>query len=207
MKKNYASLLALVALFVGLSAFMVGPNKGYKVGDTVQDFNLKNITEEMVSLKNNAGAKGAIVIFTCNHCPFSVKYEDRIIALHKKYNKLGYPVIAINPNDPAKEPDDSFAAMKVRAKEKGFTFPYIVDESQEVAKQFGAERTPHVYVVSKAGSEFKVSYIGAIDNNANDAKDATEKYVEQAVDALVAGKTVAKNSTKAIGCSIKWRKA
>jgi peroxiredoxin len=207
MKKHYASLLALAALFVGLSAFMVGPNKGYKVGDTVQDFNLKNINGEMVSLKNNAGAKGAIVIFTCNHCPFSVKYEGRIIALHKKYNKLGYPVIAINPNDPAKEPDDSFAAMKVRAKEKGFTFPYIVDESQEVAKQFGAERTPHVYVVSKAGSDFKVSYIGAIDNNANDAKDATEKYVEQAVDALISGKAVAKNSTKAIGCSIKWRKA
>ena len=207
MKKHYASLLALVALFVGLSAFMVGPNKGYKVGDTVQDFNLKNISDEMVSLKNNAGAKGAIVIFTCNHCPFSVKYEDRIIALHKKYNKLGYPVIAINPNDPAKEPDDSFAAMKVRAKEKGFTFPYIVDESQEVAKQFGAERTRHVYVVTKSGSDFKVSYIGAIDNNANDAKDASEKYVEQAVDALISGKTVAKNSTKAIGCSIKWRKA
>ncbi len=207
MKKQNAILLTLFTLFLGLSAFISTPNKGYKVGDTVQDFNLKNINEEMVSLKNNAGAKGAIVIFTCNHCPFSVKYEDRIIALHKKYNKLGYPVIAINPNDPAKEPDDSFAAMKVRAKEKGFTFPYIVDESQEVAKQFGAERTPHVYVVSKSGSDFKVSYIGAIDNNANDAKDATEKYVEQAVDALVAGKTVAKNSTKAIGCSIKWRKA
>jgi len=206
MKISLTIFTVIIAL-VGFSSFLSLKTQGYKVGDTVQDFSLKNIDGNLVSLKANAGLKGAIVVFTCNHCPFSVKYEDRIIALHKKYAAKGYPVIAINSNDAVKEPEDSFDNMVIRAKEKGFVFPYILDETQEVAKRFGAERTPHVYVVSKAGDGFKVSYIGAIDNNANDAADATEKYVESAVNALVAGKPVAKGSTKAIGCTIKWKKA
>ncbi|MBP6333920.1 MAG: thioredoxin family protein [Bacteroidia bacterium] len=178
---------------------------GYKLNDDAQDFVLKNIDGRPVTLKDYKEAKGFIVIFTCNHCPFSVAYEDRIIALNKKYEALGYPVIAINPNDAVKHPDDSYENMIVRAREKKFNFPYLHDESQEVAKAFGATRTPHVYVLQKAGSANVVKYIGAIDNNSDDTNNASSRFVEDAVDALVAGQIVKVSETKAIGCSIKWK--
>ncbi len=188
-----------------------GPAEGPKpagvgVGQAAVAFNLPNIDGKSVSLADYSSAKGVIVVFTCNHCPYSVKYEDRIVALDKKYKSLGYPVVAINPNDATAYPDDSFDKMKVRAKEKGFTFPYLHDESQAIAKAYGALRTPHVYVLQREGTAFTVRYIGAIDND-TEAKNITEKYVEKAVDALLTGQTVAMAETKAIGCTIKWKKA
>ena len=120
---------------------------GYNIGDVATDFSLKNIDNSYVSLKDYPNAKGYIVIFTCNHCPFSVAYEDRIIALDKQFKTKGYPVIAINPNNPKSYPDDSFENMIVRAKEKGFTFPYLVDEGQKIYPQYGATKTPHVFVL------------------------------------------------------------
>ena len=119
---------------------------GYKVGDVAADFNLKNIDGSMKSLAGYKDAKGFIVVFTCNHCPFSIAYEDRIIGIHNRFSSMGYPVIAINPNDVATVPDDSYEKMIERAKEKKFPFDYLHDETQEVAKRFGAARTPHVYV-------------------------------------------------------------
>lgn len=168
-------------------------------------FKLKNIDDKLFSLADKKDAKGFIVIFTCNHCPYAVKYEDRIVALNDKYAELGYPVVAINPNDPVAYPDDNFANMKKRAKSKSFTFPYLVDETQGIAKIYGASKTPHVFVLKREGTDLIVKYIGAIDDNTEDASAAKEKYVEQAVDALLAGKTVTTTSTKAIGCGIKWR--
>ena len=147
-----------------------------------------------------------IITFTCNHCPYAMAYEDRILALNKKYAKAGYPVIAINPNDAIQYPEDNFEAMQVRAKEKKFNFPYLYDESQNIAKQFGATKTPHVFIVQKEGDKLVVKYIGAIDDNWEKAADVKEKYAESAIDALLAGKPVATTSTKAIGCSIKWKK-
>jgi len=194
----------LFALSILAFNFTVKPN-GYAVGDTVKDFNLKNVDGKFLSLATAAGSKGAILVFTCNHCPFSVKYEDRILALDKKYASKGFPVIAINPNDVVKVPEDNFEAMKVRAKEKGFTFPYLLDDSQETAKAFGAERTPHVFIVKRMGTEFTLVYVGAIDNNANDAQATTEKYAESALDNLLTGTPVAKTKTKSIGCGIKWK--
>ena len=154
-------------------------------------------------MKDYKDVKGFIVIFTCNHCPYAVAYEDRIIALDKKYSKLGYPVIAINPNNPEKQKDDSYDLMKVRAKEKGFTFPYLFDEGQKIYPKFGATKTPHVYVVQKTSKSSVVKYIGAIDDNYEDEKAVKHKYVEDAVDALLQGKEVLVKETKAIGCSIK----
>lgn len=174
---------------------------GYKVGDTIEDFSLKNIDNEMISLADYEEAKGFIIIFTCNTCPYSVANEDRIIALNKKYESKGFPVIAINPNDPIVVPEDSFEKMKVRAEEKGFRFPYLLDEGQKVYPKFGASKTPHVYIVSQ--NDMKVQYIGAIDNSSRNPDKVTEKYVENAVDALLAGKEIAKTETRAIGCSIK----
>ncbi len=176
---------------------------GYQVGDIVKDFSLKNVDGKMVSMANYTDAKGFIITFTCNTCPYSVAYEDRLIELDKKYASQGYPVIAINPNNPEARPDDNFEAMQTRAKEKGFTFPYMLDVGQKVYPQFGASRTPHMYVIAKTDKGHQVKYIGAIDDNYKDAAATTKHYVEDAVDALLAGKEVEVKTTKAIGCSIK----
>jgi peroxiredoxin len=198
--KKIASLLML---FLALTSFR---HQGYHVGEIADDFKLKNVDGKIVSMADYETAKGSIVIFTCNHCPFSKKYEDRINALHKKYAKLGYPVIAINPNDAAQYEEDNFENMVKRAKEKKFAFPYLHDETQAVAAMYGATKTPDVFVLQKENKDFIVKYTGAIDDNADDAKAAKAKYVENAVDALLAEKAIEVTFTKAIGCSIKWKK-
>ncbi|GAB2959260.1 thioredoxin family protein [Hymenobacter coalescens] len=207
MKKPLLALLSLLAVVFTLStAFRPAAEGGYQVGDQVTDFKLKNVDGRMVSLADNAAAKGYIVVFTCNTCPYAQAYEDRIIALHRKYAAQGYPVVAINPNDPQVVPGDSYAAMQQRAKNKKYGFPYLVDDTQDVARTYGATRTPHVYVLQREGQAFKVAYIGAIDNNTEDAKAATQRYVEDALTQLVAGQPVQTSATKAIGCTIKWKK-
>ncbi|GCC50990.1 thioredoxin family protein [Chryseotalea sanaruensis] len=201
--KYFKSLIA--AAFVAV-LFVAAKPAGYGVGDTVADFKLKNVDGKMISLADFKSAKGAIVIFDCNTCPYSQKYNDRIIALAKKYSST-FPVVAINSNSPEVSPGDSFEEMVKYAKTKGYTFPYLFDETQEVAHNYGATNTPHVYVLKKEGATFKVAYIGAIDNNTKDAAAADKKYVEEAVDALIAGKAVPTDKTKAIGCTIKWKPA
>lgn len=198
--KSVFAALALAAVFVAAKP------AGYGVGDTVADFKLKNVDGKMVSLADFKSAKGAIIIFDCNTCPYSKAYNDRILALSKKYQDT-YPVVAINSNSPEVSPGDSFDEMVKYAKSKGYTFPYLFDESQEIARAYGATNTPHVYVLKKEGAAFKVAYIGAIDNNTKDASSADKKYVEEAVEALAAGKPVPQEKTKAIGCSIKWKPA
>ena len=178
---------------------------GYKVGDAITDFSLKNVDGKMVSMSNYKNANGFIVVFTCNHCPFAKAYESRIMDLDKKYAAKGYPVIAINPNDPDKSPEDSYDNMIARAKEKNYSFPYVFDATQEVARAFGATRTPHVYVVEKKDGKNILKYIGAIDNNSDEPEKVTERFVEDAVNALIAGKPVPTIETKAIGCTIKWK--
>ena len=179
---------------------------GYNIGDEATDFSLKGTDDKMYSLSQFANAKGFIVIFTCNHCPYAKAYEERIVALDAKYKSLGYPVIAINPNDPAAQPQDSFDLMKTRAKEKGFTFPYLMDEGQKIYPQYGATKTPHVYILQKENGKNIVKYIGAIDNNHENANDVTEKYVEAAVDALLKNEPIKQTETVAIGCTIKVKK-
>ena len=176
--------------------------EGYEVGDSAADFKLKNVDGKMVSLADYTSAKGFIVIFDCNTCPYSKAYNERIIALNKKYASVGYPVIAINANDASQSSGDSYEEMVRVAKEKGYGFPYLVDESQSVAKAFGATNTPHVFILTK---ELKVAYIGAIDDSARKAEAVSKKYVETAVDELLAGKKVTTSKTKAIGCGIKWK--
>ena len=180
--------------------------QGYKIGDKATDFNLKNVDGKMISLADFKDAKGFIVIFSCNHCPFVIAYEDRIIAIHNKYALKGFPVIAINSNDPEVQPQDSYEKMKERAAEKKFPFVYLFDEGQKVFPVFGATRTPHVFLLSKKGNDLIVEYIGTIDDNYKDASAVKEKYLENAVDALLDGKNIAVTETKAIGCSIKVKK-
>ncbi|MBS9523911.1 thioredoxin family protein [Litoribacter alkaliphilus] len=193
-------LLALV--FTGAMA----QKSGYQIGDTARDFELKNVDGETVSMADHEDAKGFLVIFSCNTCPYVVAYEDRMMELHEKYAPKGYPVIAINPNDEALSPGDSFEKMQERARDKNFPFAYVYDESQEIVNAYGATRTPEVYLLQKQDDELVVKYIGAIDNNYRDASEVTERYVEEAVDALLDDRQIAETSTKAIGCTIKFRK-
>jgi len=194
--------ITFFALLMGVLMSFTNPT-GYKVGDKATDFKLKSVDNKMYSMADYKDAKGFIVVFTCNHCPFAVKYEDRIIDLAKKYKSKGYILLAINPNDPAAQPDDSFELMQKRAKEKKFTFPYLFDEGQKIYPQYGATKTPHVFLLDK---NLVVKYIGAIDDNVEDAAQVKEKYLENAIAALEKGEEPTPNTTKAIGCSIKVKK-
>ncbi|AWX45445.1 hypothetical protein HME9304_02459 [Flagellimonas maritima] len=199
-------ILGLFAIVFALGAFtnkFDSIENGYAIGDTATDFSLKNIDGKTVSLSDFKDAKGFLVIFTCNTCPYAVAYEDRIIALDKKYKSKGVHVIAVNPNNPETKPGDNLEAMKKRASEKGFTFPYLLDEGQKIYPQYGATRTPHVYLLEKTSEGNIVKYIGAIDDNYQDASKVEEKYVENAVDAMLAGKDIEVTTTRAIGCTIK----
>lgn len=198
-------LIATSSLVLCTLLFMAFTSGGYQVGDKVKDFSLKNTDGKKVSLSDYSNAKGLIVIFDCNTCPYSKMYNSRIMALNKKYKDAGFPVVTINANDPQMSPGDSFEAMVSQAKKKGYDFPYLVDETQEVARAFGATNTPHVFVLKNESNAFTVAYIGAIDDNSRDEKAASKKWVEEAVDAIIAGKPVQESKTKAIGCGIKYR--
>jgi len=201
--KTIKLIFAFLAIS-SLSAFSnLSDDKGYKIGDLATDFKLPNVDGKMVSLSDYKTAKGFIVIFTCNTCPYAQAYESRIIELDKKYASKGYPVIAIMPNNPKSKPGDNMEAMKSNAKQKGFTFPYLMDEGQKIYPQYGATKTPHVYVLQKTKKGNEVKYIGAIDDNYQDASSVNTKYVENAVDALLSNKEIPVTETRAIGCSIK----
>ncbi|MFN4145353.1 MAG: thioredoxin family protein [Runella sp.] len=212
--KNRFWIALIVVLGLGTAATMFFQQKvaqasgvGYPIGGVVADFKLKNIDGSTVSLSNYKDKKGVIVVFTCNHCPFAKAYEGRIIELDKKYASQGFPVIAINSNDASDYEEDSYDNMKKRAAEKGYTFPYLHDETQAVAKAFGATRTPHVFVLRNDGGKFTVQYIGAIDDNYQDASGVSKRYVEDALSNLSAGKPVIVPQTKAVGCAISWKDA
>jgi len=197
-------------LFLVSAAFLLSvltyAKEPYKPGDLASDFNLKNLKGKAVSLSQFENAKGFIVVFTCNTCPVVKQYEARIMDLHDKFSEKGYPVVAINSNDRNVSPGDSFEKMQELAKSKGYKFEYLYDESQDIAKEYGATNTPHVYVLSKQNDDLRIEYVGAIDNNAGDASKADKHYVQDAVNALLKGNEVQLAGTKAVGCGIKWKK-
>jgi peroxiredoxin len=201
MKKLVFSLLSMI-----LMVSVASPKDPYRPGDAASDFSLKNVKGESVSLSQFNSAKGFIVVFYSNVCPMVKKYEQRIADLHKEFSSKGYPVVAINSNDKDAQPGDSFDEMKKYVKGRNTGFEYLYDETQDVARDFGATNTPHVYVLSKKDGNLKVEYVGAIDNNADDASQANKKYVADAVNALLKGQSVPLSSTKAIGCTVKWKK-
>jgi peroxiredoxin len=191
-------ILRAILLFVFGGAFLLTgmiQHKGLTIGDEATDFSLANVDGTVISLETYEHARGYIVIFTCNSCPYAQAYQGRISLLHQQYAAKGYPVIAINTSD-------SKAEIIARATEQQYPFPYLHDESQDVSRAYGATKTPHAYVLTK---DKKVAYVGAIDNNYKNAADADQHYVKDAVDALLANKEVPVQSTRAIGCSIKWK--
>lgn len=198
-------ITALAGLAAGLGAAPLATAKGpLALGSAapMADTKLKNVDGRELSIAAAKGAKGTLVVFTCNHCPFVIAWEDRIVALGNRALEQGIGVIAINSNDPAHNADDSFEGMVKRAKEKGMKFPYAVDASSDLARAFGATRTPEAFLFDAAG---KLVYHGTIDDNAQDADKVKETYLKNALDALVAGSEIAVKETKAIGCGIKFR--
>ena len=175
-------------------------------GIMAPDIALKSVNNKKVSLNDYPDAKGFIIVFTCNTCPYAKAYQQRIVALNKQFASQGFPVIAINPNDPAMSPGDSFEKMKNLAKAHQYTFPYLFDEGQLVTTQYGAKNTPHVFVVEKSNDNFIIEYVGAIDNDTQNTNPAKIKYVEDAVNALLKNNKPAVAFTKAIGCGVRWKK-
>jgi len=173
------------------------------IGDAIPsgDTKMKNVDGTEMTIGGVAGAKGTLVVFTCNHCPYAKAWEDRIVSLGNEYAKLGVGVIAINPNNPAVASGDSYELMQARAKQKGFAFPYTVDSTSGVAKAFGATKTPEVFLFDAAG---KLAYKGAVDDNSESADKAEAHYLKDALAAVVAGKPAAPAETKALGCGIKF---
>ncbi|MFN0035029.1 MAG: thioredoxin family protein [Saprospiraceae bacterium] len=194
-------LLLSVALLAFLMLTLSASNpKTYAIGDTAENFSLKSVKGDTVSLSDYQNESGVIVVFTCNHCPFAQLYEQRIIDLHRTFAPQGFPVVAINPNSPLIIPEDGFEKMQERARLKHYPFEYLFDEGQTVYPQFGATRTPHVFVLD---ANRVVRYIGAIDNNPEAPSASTQRWVENAVRALLNGEKPNPESTKSVGCTVK----
>lgn len=165
-------------------------------------FELPGVDGQTHKLGDYGDKNAVIVMFTCNHCPYVRAWEDRMVQIQADYADRGVQFIAINANDPVKYPDDNFEAMKARAAEKNFNFPYLHDESQEIAQAYGAERTPELFVFDRAG---KLQYHGAIDDNYDNPAEVKEHYLRAALDAILVGETPPTAQTKPVGCTIKWK--
>ena len=165
-------------------------------------FHLPGVDGKDYSPDNFADKEVLVIIFSCNHCPYVQAWEDRMIQIQRDYADKGVQLIAISANDPEQYPDDSFPKMKERAQEKGFNFPYLFDETQEVARAYGAERTPEVFVFDR---DRRLRYHGAIDDNYEDPNAVQRHYLREALDAILAGKDPEITETPPVGCTIKWK--
>jgi peroxiredoxin len=199
MKSVFLFVVSMISL-VAASQTTISP------GATAPSFSLPDVSGKTVSFTSFPEAKGYIVVFTCNTCPVAKGYEQRIIDLNTKYAALGYPVIAINPNDPALSKGDDFEAMKDRAKNKDYSFPYLFDAGQATTNAYGARVTPHIFLVEKKNDSYTIKYTGSIDNDPENTNSGKLNYLEQAIQAISAGKDPATASTKAVGCSVRRKK-
>jgi len=172
-----------------------------ELGTRAPDFCLLGVDGKEYSLDSFKKAKILIVVFSCNHCPAVIGSQDRMVQLYKDCKPKGVEMIAINSNEDQNHPDDSFEKMKVRAREKGFAFPYVRDETQEVARAYGALCTPHFYVFDR---DRRLRYTGRMDDNPYDASKVTRHELRNALDALLAGKKPPVELTNPIGCNVKW---
>ena len=173
-----------------------------KTGDKALQFTLPGVDGKEHSLNDYGGKSAVAVVFSCNHCPYVRAWEDRMVQIQADYMNKGAQLVAINANDATKYPDDSFPKMKERAQEKRFNFPYLRDETQEVARGYGAERTPEVFLFDR---NLILQYHGAIDDNYDDPKAVREHYLRNALDAILSGKSTSLAETKPVGCTIKWK--
>ncbi|MGH7829375.1 MAG: thioredoxin family protein [Candidatus Binatia bacterium] len=174
------------------------------LGGPAPDFKLPSVDGKVYALKDFSAAKALVVMFICNHCPYVQAVEDRILKLHRDYKDKGVQVVGICSNDPTDYPDDSPANLLKRWKQKEYGFPYLIDESQAVAKAFGAVCTPDIYVYDAAR---RLAYHGRIDDNWQHPDQVAKQELRAALDALLAGKPPAGEQWPSMGCSIKWKKS
>ena len=204
MKKLTYIFLFLITL--SATGFTKDPEKsGSKIGIVINDFSLRSTDNSFVSLNKFPDAKGFIVVFTCNHCPFAKLYSQRFNDLNTKYKKSGVPFLAINSMDTAMYDEERFELLQEKAKTDQFNFPYLMDADQSVGKNFNAEHTPHAFVIWRENNNWVVKYSGAIDDNGEHPELATS-LIGNAVDNLLAGKPVASPETQSFGCRIYYRK-
>lgn len=177
-------------------------SNGMPLGTPAPPFSLRGVDGENHSLDSFADAEILVVVFTCNHCPYAQACEDRLIAIQNDYREHGVQLVAINPNDDRKYPDDSFDKMKERARARGFNFPYLRDETQEVARAYDAACTPDIFVFDR---ERKLIYNGRIDDNWQEPDNVTRQDLREVLDAALHGRTVDFEHVPSMGCSIKWK--
>lgn len=174
----------------------------FPLGDLAPDFELKGVDGDMHTLADYSDSSILVVAFICNHCPYVVAYIDRLKALQEAFGEQGVQLVGINSNDDVNYPDDSYDNMVVMAEKEGLNFPYLRDESQDVAKAYHAERTPQVFVFD---SDRKLRYTGGIDNSYNDPENVTETPLKDALEALLEDREIEKPEAHSVGCSVKWK--
>ena len=193
----------LITTAAALAASIQFVSAGLGIGASIvdADVKMKNVDGSMLSINDVKGEKGTLVIFTCNHCPFVIGWQDEMVKIGNTYKEKGIGVIFINSNDPAVK-GDTFEGMQELAKEEGYQFSYVVDSTSDVAKSFGAKKTPDVYLFDADG---KLVYQGAVGEGGREPKSDGQPWLKDALDALLAGKAIENPQTKAVGCSIKFR--
>ena len=204
----------IIGVVIALNFWAVGLAQANSVADSstikqdaiVQPFLLKSVSGEFVGMSTYPEAKGMIVVFTCNHCPFAKLYPERMNELHRKYSAKGIPLLAISSTDTVLFEEDGFAEMQKISQQQGFVFPYLFDAEQTVVQDFGAQKTPHAFVLARSEEGWKIVYSGSIDDNGADPSAVKHKYVEDAVMAVLKHKKVKVAHTSSIGCFIHIRK-
>ena len=172
------------------------------IGDKALAFDLPGVDGKNYTLDQYSDKAAVAVIFSCNHCPYVLAWEDRLIQAQADYADKGVQLVAINANDAEKYPTDSFDAMKTHAEEKAFNFPYLHDATQAVATAYGAERTPEIFLFDADGT---LRYHGAPDDNYEDPDAVETTYFRDALDAVLAGDAPGTVQTPPKGCTIKWK--
>jgi peroxiredoxin len=171
-------------------------------GDKAVPFELPGVDDRRHALEDYADKEAVAVVFTCNHCPYARAWENRLIEIQTDYAARGVQLVAISANDAKRYPDDSFHRMRERSEEKGFNFPYLYDESQEVARDYGAQRTPEIFLFDKGST---LCYHGTVDDNYDDPAAVRVHYLREALEAVLAGTEPSTAQTTPVGCTIKWR--
>ena len=194
-------LITLATLLISINLQAKELDLGSKI--PLEDIKMLDISGKKISLDNVKGENGLLVIFSCNTCPWVIKWEDRYVELAEKYKPKGIGVIAINSNETTFKSSDSMDKMKEHAKDNNYNFYYAMDEGSKLAREFGASKTPHVFLFDKND---KLVYRGAVDDNANKARKVKKPYVANAIDAMLTGNDIKYASTKALGCGIKFKK-
>ena len=193
-------LITLVTLLISFNLQAKEIDLGSKLPS--EDIKMLDVSGKKISLGDAKGENGLLVIFSCNTCPWVIKWEDRYVELTKAYKPKGIGVIAINSNEITFQSSDSMEKMKEHAKDNNYNFYYAMDEGSRLAREFGASKTPHVYLFDKND---ELVYRGVIDDNANKARKVKKPYVANAIDAMLNGNDIKYASTKALGCGIKFK--